>query len=358
MHGLIEGIDPTTMRLSEHFLLSDFLGCSSVYREGYPNLFDGSREKLAEGKILAQYLLEPLLQHSRLSISYGYISPELSRLIVKYQDPDKRSYHRWDAGAACDVVLHDSDLAPVYEAFWIDENLPVSRTITYSESPFICVSTRREEIERGDARRALYENRYVGQRKPVYINYSGSPQTRRTQKQSVELAHPWQGAGYPTYHGGGVKQYHHTRTSRFTVLSDFLYSDDAVSDGLRNRPPIRPGSKFLRAGQLYDQLLEVTGLRRMSIVRGYESPEWAESVHNWKDGIYLVLVPPASASVEEVVEAAEALPGVRRAKVGRDHRVLIAADLDYEGTEEVPTKGMQSPEEAPPAQRRRTRRHA
>ena len=147
---------PTEVRLSDHFLLSDLMGCHSVYAKGYRNVFNHGgviqADKLREGRTLARKLLEPLVRRSRLSVTYGYISPELSRKIVKYQDPDKPSYHRWDAGAACDVVLHNylhTGLPPICAACWIDENLPVSRTITYSESPCICVATRAEEVAKG-----------------------------------------------------------------------------------------------------------------------------------------------------------------------------------------------------------------
>ena len=322
--------DPTTVRLSEHFLLSDFMGCNSVYAKGYPNVFDGDPKKLREGKTLCQEVLEPLLAYSHLSISYGFISPDLSRLIVKYQDPDKPSYHRWDAGAACDVVLHDRDALnepPIFSAFWIDENLPVSRVITYSESPYICVGSRYEEVHKGDHRRALYENRYVGERKPKYIAYSNSPTARRRQKQDCVLEFDWRGAGYPTYHGGGTQQLHHIRTSDFTMLSDFLYSEEAVTNGYANTPTQRGMKKFRRAGALYDALLRALDIRRLSIVRGYESPSWSDSRHDWARGIYLVVIPPEGTDPQDVADAAAELPGVHTAKAGKNRRVAIGADL-------------------------------
>lgn len=287
------------------------MGCDSVYRNGYQNVFeDPDGRKLAEARALCQEILEPLLGRSRLSVSYGYISPELSRRIVKYQDPNKPSYHRWDSGAACDVVLHEEDGPPIFSAFWIDENLPVSRVITYSESPFLCVASRLEEIRSGDPRRALYENRYVGQRKPKFINYSNNPESRLRQKDSVALEYDWEGAGYPTYHGGGRQQFHHRRTSAFTVLSDFLYNSEAVEEGYANAPPNRAFAKFKKAGEVYDGILKSLSIRRMSIVRGYESPEWVDGRHNWADGVYLVVVPPASTDPRDILDAALALDDV------------------------------------------------
>lgn len=321
--------EASSVRLSEHFLLSDLLGCSSVYQNGYPNPAP-TGGKLREGAALCKNILEPLLYRSRLSVSYGYISPGLSQQIVKYQNPDKPSYHRWDSGAAADVVLHESQRPPILDAFWLDENTPASRLISYSESPFLCVASRAEEIDRGDPRRALYENRFMGVRKgkPKYIPY-GSGVTRTVQKTEARewlSREDWRGAGYPTYHGGGVKQLHHHRTSEFTVLTDWLYSDEAVREGYPNIPEFLELSEFRAAGAIYDAILKAISIRRMSIVRGFESSSWSGSVHTWSKGIYFVVIPPASVNPEAVAEAARGVAGVRSALVRRGRRVAIAAE--------------------------------
>lgn len=308
-------VTPDSLRLSTHFLLSDFMGCNSVYAKGYANVFPEDVGRLREGRALAEKVLEPLLEYSRLSITYGFISPELSKLIVKYQDPSKPSYHRWDSGAACDVILHDriATEPPIASAFWMDENLPVSRVITYSESPCICVASRAEEIAKGDPRRALYENRYIGERKPQYINYSSSPATRRKQKQEMILEHPWEGGGYPSYHGGGIRQSQHIRTSQYTVLSDFLYSDRAVEGGYVNMTDAADYASI--AGEAYDGIVDALDIRRMSIVRGFESPAWIDSRHNWLQDIRFIVVPPNDTDPDDVVSAARSLDSVTDSRV-------------------------------------------
>jgi hypothetical protein len=318
--------DPTKVRLSENFLLSDFLGCNSVYRYGYKNDFVGGESHIKEARALCNNVLEPMLATSRMSIGYGYLSPSLSSLTVKYQDPNKPSYHRWDAGAACDVALHESDTAPIYSAILIDNELPVSRVITYSESPYICVGVRKEELDSGDHRRALYENRYMGERKPLYISYSNNPATRRKQKESINLEHDWRGAGYPTYHGGGTQQVQHVRLSRYTMLSDFLYSTDAVREGCANTPPSRSMAKFRKAGEFIDWLLETADIRRVSIVRAYESPSWAVGRHTWTDGIFLAVVPPAGIDTEWLAYIIRTSPNVSEVRIGRDRRILVALE--------------------------------
>lgn len=319
--------DPTTVRLSEHFLLSDFMGCNSAYQKGLANPFVGDGTHIHEGIMLCKNLLEPLLDRDRFSISYGYLSPQLSQATVKYQDPNKPSYHRWDNGAAADVAMHQTDEPPVFTAFWVDENTPSSRTISYAESPYICVATRSEEIKSGDPRRALYENRYSGGRKPIYIPYSSNPRTRSEQKRAVPEDIDWVGAGYPTYHGGGTQQAQHIRTSRFTMLSDLLYNPEAVREGYANWPTQRAMARIRKAGELVDQILVKTKVRRVSIVRAYESPAWSDSLHTWRDGIYLIVVPPASAAVDTFVSRVAKIPGVLVVREGAHRRVLIKAEL-------------------------------
>lgn len=317
--GMLE--KPSEIRLSEHFLLSDFLGCDSVYRKGLVNNFVGDSSHITEGEALCENVLEPLLKKSRLSISYGYISPDLSEQIVKCRDPRAPAYHRWDDGAACDVVLHESGAAPIKAAFWADANLPMSRTITYSESPCICLGVKSSEIAAGKPRRALYENRYMGERLPQYVRYSTNFESRAAQRKAHTLEHPWEGAGYPTYHGGGRRQLHHHRTSRYTILSDFLFSETAIREGHKNFP-LRNLDRFYAAGDAYDAILETLGIRRMSIVRGYESSSWSSSRFTWKDCASFVVVPPASIPVENVLLAAGDINGLEGTLVG-DRKVAI-----------------------------------
>lgn len=348
--------EPTQVRMSEHFLLSDLMGCNSVYAQGHRNLFDLSDKfKMREGVTLAESLLEPLLDRSRLSVTYGFISPELSRKIVKYQNPDKPSYHRWDDGAAVDVVLHQyvhAGIPPIYAACWVDENLPVSRTITYSESPCICVGTRKTEVETDNPRRALYENRFVGERKPEYISYSANHRKRTEQKAQIELKHDWQGGGFPSYHGGGIRQAQHFRTSKYTLLSDFLMSEVAMTVGHANIPPLtqRGLARFRRAGYVYDSLLEATGARRLSIVQAYQSADWrGPAKSNWTDGAYVILCPPTSLHPDTLAHEAEQIGAVSSVKVIGDRVWLTMLDEHKdEGTKKVQAEAI-AKADPPPA---------
>lgn len=327
-------IDPTSMRLSDHFLLSDFMGCHSAYVKGYPNIFeDEGQAKIREGVCLAEQVLEPIVAESPVSVSYGYISPSLSQNIVKYQDPNKPSYHRWDAGAACDIVVHAMDrenVPPILIARAIDEEFPISRLITYSESSFICVAVRSEEVASGKPRRAFYENRYTGKHKgkPAFCTV---PQNREAYFNSHKLPVPWRGQGYPSYHGGGIRQSHHIRTSKYTMLSDFLYSTYALTNGQKNCPTLTEDwvKKFSYGGWIYDKLLDRMSIQRLSIVRAYESPRWNKTdQYTWDKEFEIDFIPPSHVDPVDVAQAAAHISEIHAVSVDtRERRVCIKGFL-------------------------------
>lgn len=311
--------DYTSIRLSKHFLLSDFMGCNSVYAHGKSNIFVGGEQALAEARNLCETLLEPLLEYGSLSVSYGYLSPLLSRCTVRYQDPDKPSYHRWDDGAAADVCLHsvcaEEGLSPVMMAHVLDElgkDFPYSRMITYSESPYVCLAAKL--VEAGTpGRRAFYENRYQGKRgaPPLFIRKSKRPETRAKQLLDAQsTAYTWVGDGYPTYHGGGGPKLHHRRASQNSMVSDFLYSKSAIDLPVANFPDLSvllPA--FLQAGEVYDHIIHVLDVPRMSVAVGYQSRLLQYSkVFGWEDGVFAIeFIPPAGTSLDDVASVASEL---------------------------------------------------
>ena len=319
-------LNPTRTRLSPHFLLSDMMGCNSVYSEGYPNVFNkqpGFDERLANGKALCENALEPILALiGPISISYGFISPSLSDKIVKYQDPRKPSHHRWDLGAAVDICPHawvqlltpDANVggdSPISFALNHLQDLPLSRLITYSESPYICIAVSDEEVRTGRPRMAWYENRYTGKSgaKPDYRKYPNQGARDRALARLTEdgMDFDWVGKGFPTYHGGGRKQMHHIRTSKYTMMTDWLYDEEWVTEGVKNVPSVLDPAvleAFSLAGEVYDTLIELTGLPRFSIVSGYTSPRSAGWIpnHDWRgDTIEFELVPPEYKKPEEII---------------------------------------------------------
>ncbi len=350
-------VDPLTYRVSKHFTLADFLGCHSVYSKGYANpfVFGGQADiKIDNLKALCENALEPLLnQFGPMTIGYGYISPELSRKIVHYQDPDKPSHHRFDLGAAADICVHKwvqkvypsiLDLyapesvigSPIGLAHGIDYlNIPYSRLITYSESSYICIAVSARELAAKAPRKAFYENRYTGKSKirPDYRQYA-SPQAKiRALKllQEEGLPFSWEGAGYPTYHGGGYCQYHHRRVSKYTMVSDWLFDLKSITIGEKNIPSLndeRVLDAFAAAGIVYDNLIKDWGVPRISIVEGYVSPLNSNSKksNDWREPtIQFVLLPPEQKTELTRIEQADYRDGVTYTM--RDQFIVVRVNV-------------------------------
>lgn len=320
---LLGAADPRKIRVSDHFVLADFLGCYSVYTQGLVNRFQGDDLAFENVKALCNEVLEPLIDaYGPCSVSYGYISPEVSRRIVKYQDPDKPSHHRFDLGAAADVCFHKwvagefptaRDLAlppsavgsPIALAHAIEYmELPYSRMITYSESPYLCLAVSAREVVAGEPRRAFYENRYTGKPrvKPDYRQYASDAAKNAALEdlQNRGLPHPWQGGGFPTYHGGGHEQYHHMRVSKYTMVSDWLFDLQSISNGAKNIPCLNYETvqdAFAAAGLVYDWMVDYCEAARFSIVGGYVSHvnPYFDPSNDWRTNrISLCLKPPAN----------------------------------------------------------------
>lgn len=319
-------IDPRTYFMSDYITLSDLVGCDSVYRYGIPNpVYESDTPKLQEGHHLAE-VVERHTQNSGFSITYGYISPGLSRSIVRYQSPDKPSYHRWDFGAAMDLILYDLDMfsprntsgcvMPWDRTDWYkqvrmqpirqlrrlyNQGMRWSRAITYAESQIFCIATRRSESPE-HARMATYENRWrPGLRKPHHIKHSPNSLTEMTNDEEPG----WRGKGWPSYHGGGRRQYEHIPTGLMNVLSDFLYDAILVDKGGANRPPIgkRNYDRFIynvmAASLFYEKLVYELG--RLPIIAAYVNPAARHTQIDRSFDSHWVLdiaVPPESQSID------------------------------------------------------------
>lgn len=303
--------------LSPHFRLVDFIGNHSFYADGIDNIpkdlpWDEDDIRVRNAQALCTEILEPLLERfGPISISYGHITPEFSRKRVTYMDPDVPSHHRWDKGAAADIIVHKyvqglphtPDMRQLFEddntrtspaslAHSInDSGARYSRIISYSESPCLCVAVSAEELENGNPRRAFYENRYTGvpKAKPDYLSMS-TPQARARASQFLQehgLPHPWEGAGYPTYHGKRGRQYQHMRVSKYTTVLDWMQNINRIREASlfpweKRIPALHQGSvqdAFAAAGILYDAIIDREDLFRLSISAGYE-PNWGS------DGIF------------------------------------------------------------------------
>jgi hypothetical protein len=330
--------DPTRIAARD-VLLSDFLGNDSVYRFGYANPFNpdlgGTFFRLVDMLGDIRSGLVPggrdgydtdRMYNKEFSISYGFICPELSEKIVRWKNPRNPSYHRWDDGAAFDINFHSWTFGPYYVApdldtgpdNWailsplgiatninqgfingdFDEGL--DRMITYSESPYICLARNQHPKAK------WYENRFTGERgvKPLFLTHTG-----RARPTVPDNMADWRGGGWPSYHGSGRRQYHHIRTSMYTVMSDWLYDAIRVHNGMANKLPVSTTRHdwivdcAIQAGACFDHLQALAN-GHVSIIAGLVTGRGGTS--NWEeDGgwSFTVALPPNCEQADEIVDA-------------------------------------------------------
>lgn len=287
---------PWSWRLNEHFVLSDFMYSDSIIRRGLVNKFDGGNETVISNCMqLAGFLEELVDQYGPVSVTYGYISPEVSMKTVKWRNPADPSYHRWDDGAAADVIFHDwvspkrnegiwaaldePDASPMMLAREIAQEHDFSRMITYSESQSICIGVDRNS----KPRRAFYENRWAGEqgKKPIYVTHRNIPD-RETVRNNL-TQHGWVGGGRPSYHLKGKQQYQHIRCGKYLTLLECLRDPYNLRYGTPNRPPTtkRGQKNFMRVAYAMSRFIEWynfhVGLGSISVIAGHKCSEffWA-----------------------------------------------------------------------------------
>jgi len=133
MHGAVV---PCLTRMGDNYVLSDFMFNDSVIRKGDRNFWH-QREVTQEHALAMCDLANGLYNFmGSCSISYGFISSEVSEKRVKWRKPTSPSYHRWDDGCAADFVFHEyADHSPSSIAWYILQEMPISRLITYASLP-------------------------------------------------------------------------------------------------------------------------------------------------------------------------------------------------------------------------------
>jgi hypothetical protein len=312
-------VDPTKVRMSKTFMLSDFVGNYSTFHSGIRNpVYEDQAEQIKEGKVLAEYLdtLQSTLGVCR--VSYGLIHPSHSEQTVKWKPGNLPSLHRWDDGACADVCFvhrdrfmgslghwDDCQDAPINTALWISREHPsFTRMITYSQSPWICIGVKTGE----NPRLRFYENRFIGEGvKPEFIKHNGNAPVY------LKLYHGWKGEGVPVKR----KQYQHVQVSATTYLSDYLYDKNKVHKGVSNLPPMNGNrASFMRnlqrAGRILDRVHEIFG-SRVSIVKAYD----CDKPNEFRDGFNIEFIPALGVFHDAVSDFITDFDKEVQVKVGR-----------------------------------------
>ncbi|TWA66696.1 DNA phosphorothioation-associated putative methyltransferase [Azospirillum baldaniorum] len=133
-----------------HLTFRDLINCGETARRtGLPNL-PKSAESYRALRALAQNILDPVIEwFGSIELTYGFCSPELSRLIPGRIAPalDQHAAHEERAngtpvcprlGAAVDFLVRDEDMMEVAE--WIAANTPFDRLYVYGHDQPLHVS--------------------------------------------------------------------------------------------------------------------------------------------------------------------------------------------------------------------------
>ena len=144
-------------------MLSDFLYSEEAATRGIKNVppsFDGMEVESIRG--LCAAILDPLVeQFGSVSITYGYVSPELQAATYAWMRP---TIHNCQAAkkvkgarlcACADVLVHSREDDPRSVLHWIMDNCPYDRLILFPGSSIVCVGWA--DKPRSDAMEWVYD---------------------------------------------------------------------------------------------------------------------------------------------------------------------------------------------------------
>lgn len=274
----------SAIRLSKHFLLTDFLNGHTLYSSRFPLCLDKiPPSHIRTGQRLCEDLLEPMISlWGPMSISNGYIPKELLS--------GRFTPHTWSPkdGAAADVIVHNwvnADFSPIELAKGIiSRKLPFERLITYAGSEVMCVSAGRQPKNRG----AVYENiRVPGKVRPDFKAWhrGGIYPSRLAEEGGIPSRPDWRRSeGELPYHTKFMLRPQHLRVSRYFVALDFFRNESAINAGIPWAfTPRKPQTleALQCVGQVLDRVVDQVG--RVSVIRGIVRPnETAPRTHTWE----------------------------------------------------------------------------
>ena len=263
-------------RLSDNFILLDFLYDRDNRKAGYPSFYQCDNVHIEEGTHLINTMLEPLIKkHGIPSISSG--------VCVGCNGP-----HLWrpSVGAAVDAWFMDSPHAPIeiVKDVYVS-GIPYERLITYAGSGYVCIATKTT----GNARK-IYENKLNGKDKPTFVNYmSRAGGVRAILNRRLASHEQWlRDKGSPVYHTMRQLRAEHIRVSRFFSLKDMFRSYVAVTGRYDNvdeslavdtyHTPQHAHARFF--GGVLDQVYLHSGYRP-SVIRGLNNRD--TNTFTWHD---------------------------------------------------------------------------
>lgn len=141
----------TKTRLSQNFMLRDFLYSSRADFLGMSNKADDPDAVIAAGHALCEKVCEPLLKKfGRFAVTYGYQSRTLIETGYKKAKANSSAPHQWDRGtfgkaiyARIDVSLYsveDGKHSKYDVGRWIMSNLDIDLLMLWATSNVMCIT--------------------------------------------------------------------------------------------------------------------------------------------------------------------------------------------------------------------------
>lgn len=137
---------PQNVRVGKYFMLSDFLYSETAIQRGIPNCPDLNGREVQGIRKLCEHILDPVVEKfGPLSITYGYVSPELQAATYGSMNfplhngvPGKGRGAQ--LAAAADILVHSQAETPRVVLNWMRDRCTYDRLILYPGSSIICTA--------------------------------------------------------------------------------------------------------------------------------------------------------------------------------------------------------------------------
>lgn len=139
-------------RLSEHFIMRDFLYSARGEILGIPNYpQDDVEQVIRSGKLICEKVCEPILaEFGRFAITYGYQNRTLIEAGYKPMKKHSSDPHHWDRGtfgkqvyARVDILpfcVEDGEVSKQAFGHWLMHNLDIDLLMQWARSNVFCIT--------------------------------------------------------------------------------------------------------------------------------------------------------------------------------------------------------------------------
>ncbi len=165
---------PQNVRVGKYFMLSDFIYSETAVTKGITNCPPLKGREVESIRGLCANILDPVVDRfGAISITFGYVSPELQRAIPGRMRPSIHNCHpagKAYLGAAADFQTHNTEYSHKDILLWIAGNCTYDRLILYPGSSIVCVAW--SDKPRSHCKQWIYPDQFS---KAIYVNLPYKP---------------------------------------------------------------------------------------------------------------------------------------------------------------------------------------